>query len=238
MRYKLVFILFYLYSGLSYSQRYYIDTTILGRLADPPVTLGVYYSFSSSSGFDSTYFFVSFPRNGHTETEVFAEYHGFERGYDTIHLEARQLDGKGMPEIIASFLATDHGSGSWWEQKEIHIWNLDTRMEMFSDEFAYDQWYFDINRFRYYPEDSTIAKTPMDSIKTIDDSINGIQESFGCKWSYEIRFDSNGTLTISPFKIDAYPAIDPTKNLDWTCSPKHMAGTYVIKNGVYVLKEK
>ncbi len=209
--------------------QHYTDTTVIGHLDNPPLTIKSWLALN-----DSTCYLLNFVRKGHNEQLVFVDATG---GLDRIpecYLEARQLDGKGLPEIIAILKAGDIGASVRWQQTIVHIWNLDTRTEMFADIKAVDL----VNFGKRYPPNlpEGISDDARDSIVAVQDSIDDTNDfTCQCNFNFEMVFDKHGSFIIPPFEIKSVPM---KNDVNWDCKPLHKPGTYVIKKGVYVLKNK
>jgi hypothetical protein len=149
-------------------------------------------------------------------------------GITSCTVKTIQIDGKGLKEVVISWtIQMSHsyggpGGGFLNTYTLNEIWDLDRRKKIFSAQSA------------YYNEETTVSPG--------NDSTAGNERTVICSYSYQFTVTANGQVVIGPVKQNS----SVTYNEDTTnrikkekeaCAwpkPDHKAGTYILKNGVFV----
>ncbi|MFN8299948.1 MAG: hypothetical protein U0T75_12645 [Chitinophagales bacterium] len=216
------------------------DTTELARLDKPAVAFITYYD--DSLGNDV--FYWELKRGKKTKHLPAYNFDGIERA-QTATLQAIQLNGKGMPEIIVQWTFEAHHNyggqpelgeggiaGGWaYGFTMVDVWDLDADSILFTAITNYAQ------------ENSETEGVRKDSLAENDakeDTIDLVTHQTNCSWQYEVTFNTDRSITLSMPVADGYEIISlndvEESRTPMECTPDHLGGTFVLRRGVYVPK--
>ena len=142
---------------------------------------------------------------------------------DSCRLKAIQIDGKGNKEIVISWQYSGHSmstnvGGFETGFSKVEIWNVDTHKMLFG---AMPSYYYYSSYFQ------SSYSTNVDSLELEEEPIEIVKK---CSYDYDFNIDDMGKIQISSLK---------KRFNDNICEPPdHQEGTYIFKNGAYVLVEE
>lgn len=214
------------------------DTIELARLEKPSVAFITYYD--DSLGNDV--FYWELKKGKKIKRMPAYNFDGIEKA-QTANLQALQLNGKGLPEIVVRWTFEAHHNyggqpelgeggiaGGWYYNFEmVDVWDLDADSILFTAITHYAQ------------ENSETEGVRKDSLSDdAEDSIDLVTHETKCGWEYAITFNSDHSIAISDPEMDSYEKISvndvETSTTPMECAPDHYAGTFVLRHGIYVPK--
>lgn len=197
--------------------------------------LVIFYDYGPK---DSSSFSILFDKNGKREKAVITSYSAtydigdFQAyGSAAYHITEKQLDKKGLPELIV-YISYEtigiRGGGTTW--KELHIWNLDTQEEMFFAMVDYSSQYGNPEWTAY----------PIDTSGGEEIRVERIAYNV-CSWSYHAEI-AEKQIIISEIQTENLVEVTDGQDTviesgqDPNCAPDHQEGVYILKNGEFVRK--
>ncbi len=218
------------------------DTTELARLEKPSVALLKYFNDS----LDTDVFYWEVQRGKKVKHLPAYSFDGIEIPQSAT-LQAMQLNGKGLPEIIVQWTFEAHHNyggqpelgeggiaGGWsYSFTMVDVWDLDADSILFTAISNYAQ---------ENSETEGIRKDSLSENEAEEDTIDLVTRETNCNWEYEVTFNTDRSITLSMPTADAYEVIsvnDVEKSRSpIECTPDHLGGTFVLRRGVYVPKQE
>lgn len=224
-----------LYTCHLYSQ----DTTVIASLSNPDIALIQYYDAVKSN--DVCLWKIT----GGTKTKFIPAYllDGIEQP-QTATLEARQLNRKGLPEIIVSWTFSythSYGGGGspgtmgggWEEDLAVtDIWDIDLDTIIFSAT---------THSYHGNMENEVVLK---DSLKTEagEDSLDYVERSEECNWDYTLAINDDNSISITKLSSRSLRTVKvndiETEHNSNDCPPDHAEGNFVLIKGAYVFRKQ